>query len=68
MEDYTDLSQSRESGVWQHFLFNKTDENAKFKKNFAIIKGSGPNTKSLMAHLKSKYNVHVTSSIETTTS
>ena len=73
MEDYTDLSQSRKSGIWQHFLFNKTDENTKCKKCFAIIKASDSKSlmthlKSLMTHLKSKHNIHVKSCMESTIS
>ena len=49
-------------------LFNKTDEYAKCKKCFAIIKASGFSTKSLMTHLIPKHNIHVKSCMESTTS
>ena len=58
---FKDISSQRKSKVWQHFTYNKAEEKAKCS---AIIKASCSSTKSLIAYLRSKHQIHRESSLQ----
>ena len=65
--EFEDVSSSRKSQVWQHFLFNRSREEGKCKTCSTVLKMSGSSTKTLMNHLKLKHKILVKSCNEAET-
>ena len=65
--EFEDVSLSRKSQVWQHFLFNQSRVEGKCKNCSALLKLSGSSAKTLMSHLKLKHKILVKSCNEAET-
>ena len=56
--EYVDVSNSRKSEVWKHFLFNKELEKAQCKICSCVFKSRGT-TGILVAHLRNKHDIAI---------